>query len=84
MSAPRHVSVNALRMLAAGSRQARYLHMTGSAPSPSRALTGEKNIAALTSEAKKSVSKGEVSSSSVSNDSKVKLTIILASHCQRN
>lgn len=59
MSAPRSVSVNALRMLAAGSRQARYLHMTGPATFPSRALTGEKSIAALTSEAKKSV--GEVS-----------------------
>lgn len=59
MSAPRTVSVNALRMLAAGSRQARYLHMTGPATFPSRALTGEKSIAALASEAKKSV--GEVS-----------------------
>jgi len=58
MSAPRSVSVNALRMLAAGSRQARYLHMTGPATFPSRALTGEKSIAALTAEAKKSV--GEV------------------------
>ena len=58
MSAPRSVSINALRMLAAGSRQARYLHMTGPATFPSRAMTGEKSIAALATEAKRSV--GEV------------------------